>query len=192
MKTIQTLLAISFPQFMRNLIMLKSKFAVAAVLASALTMAGCATPYQPHGALGGFAETQLDNNVFRIAFSGNAYTSTEKAEIFILTRGAELTLENGYRFFQVIQSSSTTSVHQGRSKPHTSNTIAMFKQRPSEGTSFNAQFVYDKYKYFVAGTLPPEEYEELKAKCTKQFYTPCPNKCKFEHGVCVPKYPKGE
>ena len=34
-------------------------------------LAGCATAYQPEGLTGGFDETQLDRNVFRVSFKGN-------------------------------------------------------------------------------------------------------------------------
>ena len=62
----------------------------------------CATPYQPGGAMGGFYETRIDENVYRVSFRGNAYTSLDKATYFTLLRCAELTLEKGYNHFLVI------------------------------------------------------------------------------------------
>lgn len=67
-----------------------------------LFLAGCATPYQTQGLTGGFSETQLDQNVFRVSFRGNAYTSSERAADFTLLRSAELAIENGYGYFIIV------------------------------------------------------------------------------------------
>jgi hypothetical protein len=73
------------------------KFLSAAIVIALL--AGCATPYQQHGYLGGFEETQLAPNVWRVSFKGNQYTSSERAEDFALLRAADLTLQSGYSYF---------------------------------------------------------------------------------------------
>lgn len=64
----------------------------------------CATPYQKQGFTGGFSETQLGENAFQITFKGNAYTSEERAADFTLLRSADLALENGYRYFIIVDS----------------------------------------------------------------------------------------
>jgi len=74
----------------------------AAVLVISCSLAGCATPYKSYGFAGGFSETQLDTNVFRVSFSGNGYTPAERAEDLALLRSAELTLKNGYTHFVII------------------------------------------------------------------------------------------
>ena len=71
-------------------------------LLTLLILGGCATPYQPEGAMGGFYETRIDENVYRVSFRGNAYTSLDKATYFTMLRSAELTLEKGYNHFLVI------------------------------------------------------------------------------------------
>jgi len=69
-------------------------------LALAITLlAGCATPYQKQGLMGGFEETQLAPNVWRVSFKGNGYTSTERVEDLVLLRSAELTLQSGFTHF---------------------------------------------------------------------------------------------
>ena len=70
---------------------------------------GCATAYQKSGFSGGYSETQLDENVFKVTFHGNGYTGRERVEDFTLLRSAELTLENGYKYFAVIDENSYTS-----------------------------------------------------------------------------------
>lgn len=69
-------------------------------------LAGCASTYKPEGFGGGFSETQLDTNVFRVSFRGNGFTSPERAEELTLLRSAELTLKNGFTHFAVINSQS--------------------------------------------------------------------------------------
>jgi hypothetical protein len=71
---------------------------------------GCATPYKPDGLTGGFSETQLDENVFKVSFSGNGYASKERAADFSLLRSAELALEHGYNFFIIVDASEYTKI----------------------------------------------------------------------------------
>lgn len=69
-------------------------------------LSGCATPYQQAGLAGGFNESQLDINVWRISFQGNGYTRSERAEDYALLRSADLTLMNGFSFFALADSRS--------------------------------------------------------------------------------------
>ena len=83
---------------------MRSIFSIAAIA----LLAGCATPYQPSGLSGGFSETQLDANVFRVSFRGNGYTGQERAQEMALLRSAELTLSNGFSYFVIVEDSSRT------------------------------------------------------------------------------------
>jgi uncharacterized protein YceK len=139
-----------------------------AVLVTALT--GCATAYQKESFSGGYSETQLAEYVFKVSFSGNGYTGRERAADMALLRSAELTLENGFRYFAVVDERSsssygtyttpttttasvnaygnsaygTTTTTGGQSflitKPSSTNLIMCFKDKP-EGFVFDAQFV---------------------------------------------------
>jgi len=73
------------------------------------TLAGCATSYQPEGFSGGFSETQLDKNVFRVSFKGNGYTHQDRAEEMTLLRSAEVTLNAGFTHFAIVDSQSRTA-----------------------------------------------------------------------------------
>ena len=73
-----------------------------ATLSFLLLIAGCATSYQAQSFSGGFSETQLDRNVFKVTFKGNGYTQSERAEDFALLRSAELTLKNGFSHFAIV------------------------------------------------------------------------------------------
>jgi hypothetical protein len=63
---------------------------------------GCATPYQQSGYRGGFTETRLAPDIFAISFAGNSFTSPERVSDFALLRAAELTLNNGYNRFTLL------------------------------------------------------------------------------------------
>lgn len=71
-------------------------------------LAGCATAYKQEGFTGGFSETQLGENIFQVSFKGNAYTSRERASDFSLLRSAELAMENGYKYFIIVESEKYT------------------------------------------------------------------------------------
>jgi hypothetical protein len=69
-------------------------------------LAACetATPYQPatvgaaHAA--GYAEQKLNDDLWRVTFSGNDLTSRETVERYLLYRAAELTVAQGFDWFR--------------------------------------------------------------------------------------------
>jgi hypothetical protein len=71
-------------------------------------LAGCATPYKGNGIAGGFSETQLSENVWRVNFQGNGYTRGERATDMALMRSADLALMNGFTHFAIADSKSDT------------------------------------------------------------------------------------
>jgi len=73
-------------------------------------LTGCATPYKSDGFMGGFSDTQLAPDVFRITFRGNAYTSAERAQDFAMLRAADLALQREFKFFAIVDESSSTAV----------------------------------------------------------------------------------
>lgn len=88
-----------------------------------LVISGCATTYQSNGFSGGYSETQLDENIFKVTFRGNGFTNRERTEDFTLLRSAELALQNGYKYFVIVNSETylSTSSH---TTPTTHNTTA--------------------------------------------------------------------
>lgn len=84
------------------------KSAAFALVALAATLAGCATPtpYQPNipgqAASGGFSEVRIEPDRFRVNFTGNSLTSRETVEGYLLFRAAELTTQNGYDWFSIV------------------------------------------------------------------------------------------
>jgi len=81
--------------------------AIAASLALAGLLSACATatPYQPNipgqATSGGYSEQRIEPNRFRVTFAGNSLTSRETVEGFLLFRAAELTVQEGYDWFEI-------------------------------------------------------------------------------------------
>jgi uncharacterized protein YceK len=76
------------------------------VFVAVLLLFGCATTYQHQGLTGGYTDTQLGENLFRVTFRGNGYTRPERAADLALLRCAELALQHGFQYFVVIDAAS--------------------------------------------------------------------------------------
>ena len=137
-----------------------------------LLSAGCAliyptpTTYGPYGKLGGYKETKIQDDVFKVGFYGNAYISSNQAENFALLRSAEFTIENGYRYFVIVDRgteiqtdtnvwSTPDNVFGGQNthsrtdhKPRAWLTIQCFKEKPKNISVmiYDAQQVRDNIK----------------------------------------------
>jgi hypothetical protein len=81
----------------------KMKTSVVLIIAAFL-LASCATDYQKQGFSGGFSETRLSENIFRVSFGGNVFTSRERASDFNLLRSAEIALKSGFSYFVIVNS----------------------------------------------------------------------------------------
>lgn len=78
---------------------------LAAVAVAAVTMwsVGCATQYSPGDTsiTGGYTEIRLAPAQWRVLVEGNGFTTRKEAEQILLRRCAELTLEQGKRYFEL-------------------------------------------------------------------------------------------
>jgi hypothetical protein len=76
------------------------------ILAVWVIAAGCAapqpTPYQPLQDSGGYEETRLQEDMYRVSFRGNRYTAEQDVIDLLYLRCAELTLDAGYSHFEVV------------------------------------------------------------------------------------------
>ncbi len=80
-------------------------FAAIAALGAGLAACVTPTPYQaaqPGHATGnfGYSSYKIDGSHWRVSFAGNSLTSRETVEKYLLYRAAELTVEQGYDWFQ--------------------------------------------------------------------------------------------
>mgnify|MGYP003608477220 FL=1 len=88
--------------------MSRKSAAIVASLALTALLGACttATPYQPNvtgqKVQGGYSEQQVETDRFRVTFSGNILTSRETVEGYLLYRAAELTVQQGYDWFEIV------------------------------------------------------------------------------------------
>lgn len=88
------------------------------------TLGGCATAYQTGNHFtGGFEETALAPNIYRVRFEGNGYTSASRAQDLALLRSADLTLQKGFKYFGLADANSSSSLSTYRT-PTTTTTNA--------------------------------------------------------------------
>jgi hypothetical protein len=86
--------------------MRKKILVLAAALAVTTGLAACETPtpYQPAirgQTSGGFSESRIEADRWRVTFAGNSMTSRETVEAYLLFRAAELTTQQGFDWFSV-------------------------------------------------------------------------------------------
>lgn len=78
------------------------------MLAAVATLAACATatPYQPAERGYGYSEQRIEQNRYRVTFTGNSDTPKQTVENYLLYRAAELTLQSGYDYFVLVTDST--------------------------------------------------------------------------------------
>lgn len=85
----------------------------ATIALGALVLAACGTPtpYAPLDARGyGHTAQQIEENRFRVSFSGNALTDRRTVENYLLYQAAEVTLARGRDYFVVIDRDTEADV----------------------------------------------------------------------------------
>lgn len=76
---------------------------ITACLLFGLVLSGCmSTPYQPTGLTGGFSEMHIKDNVWRISFGGNGFTTRETVQTYWLYRVSELAIAKGFDGFEIL------------------------------------------------------------------------------------------
>ena len=87
--------------------------AITEILAISFLFSACTgprpTPYQPLGPGGGFEQTRLQEDVYRVSFRGNRHTPEMDVLDFLYLRCAELTVDAGYTHFDVRESFGSLS-----------------------------------------------------------------------------------
>ena len=117
-----------------------------AALSAVCLLAGCATAYQPDGISGGYSDRRLNDNTEQVSFRGDRFTSPEALHSFLLRRCADLTLKNGYKYFELvtpIESSAIVATAKVDGQFSVSTTIKMFngKDLASEARAYDAAAV---------------------------------------------------
>ena len=55
-----------------------------------VVLVACATPYQPKGAMGGYADSKIADDTYHVTFAGNGYTGLDDAQHYVMRRAGEL------------------------------------------------------------------------------------------------------
>ena len=82
---------------------------LAAVGSGALLLAGCMTetPFRPATGTGfyrtGYTDRQVEKDRWLVTFAGNTVTDRDTVERYLLFRAAQLTVQNGYDYFVMVQ-----------------------------------------------------------------------------------------
>lgn len=71
-----------------------------------LLLVACATPYQPMGFDGGYSDMALSRDTYKVSFRGNGLTLQDHVQTFLLRRCAELTIQQGYKYFIILDSNT--------------------------------------------------------------------------------------
>lgn len=92
------------------------RFALAAAALGALAAcAGTPTPYAPAGSDGfGFREQRVESDRYIVTFSGNKSTSPDAVADLALRRAADLTLTQGYDWFEIVSRNDAVDQSGGR------------------------------------------------------------------------------
>jgi hypothetical protein len=80
-------------------------------MTTALLLTGCSTMQErTFASLGHFEQFQLNDALFRVSYVGNGYTRQSDAEEITLLQAARVSLQHGYRYFQITDDPSTSKV----------------------------------------------------------------------------------
>lgn len=84
---------------------LRSAAAAATLGAAALVACATQTPYGPAASSWGYGyeDTQIEENRYKISFKGNSVTDLDTVETYLLYRAADLTLQSGYDWFEIVE-----------------------------------------------------------------------------------------
>lgn len=130
-------------------------FSLSAAALCLLAACATATPYGPAAQGGGygFSDQRIESNRFRITFRGNSSTPRDVVENSLLYRAAELTVDQGYDHFVVIENDTeTTSSFRGSSYP-------AFYGRYGFGHPFHRPFnAFPYYAYGFGWGYPYDTY----------------------------------
>ncbi len=104
------------------------------VLAAALVACASVTPYQPQAKGYGYTEQKLEDNRYRVVFTGSPRTPRDTVQDYLLYRAAELTLERGQDYFVIVDNSAQEQATAG-SSPSVGFGIGGFRVGGSGGVS---------------------------------------------------------
>ena len=135
------------------------------VLVALLALAGCATGYSSKGLTGGFSETRMGERVYQVRFEGNGLVTQERVSAFLLRRCAELTLENGFRWFAIANQDGGATVSGASgwivSYPHREATIRFLDKESDDPGPLDSVFIIRETDKRAGGKLSEKARQTL-------------------------------
>ncbi len=118
---------------------------------------GCATSYHRDGVTGGYSDTQLASDEFRVVFSGNVHTSDEQARDYALLRASQVTFQHGFHCFAITDEKHAMHSDPAHHlivlfyQPMEELTIRCYKGRPDGISSYDVALLQQsmKEKYHI-------------------------------------------
>lgn len=104
-------------------------------------LSACATGYQREGVfLNGYSDYKAASNQFVVTFRANEFTPQEKVLKYVMKRAAEITIQNGYHYFLIIDEMNH-QIKKGKSFSYPSCRISIqcFHEAPSHGVFIDAR-----------------------------------------------------
>jgi len=131
---------------------------VVTVIGASIILSSCATPYQPEGLTGGYKDFEINKNTYQVLFRGNGWTSASVVRRYVLRRAAELTLQNHYKYFLVLNG------HTGEkdSAIQTPTTINSYSNDSYNGNIYGGNYSGYGYSNSYATINPGSTYEIKK------------------------------
>tara|TARA_R110000751_G_scaffold80214_15_gene161911 strand:- start:25823 stop:26362 length:540 start_codon:yes stop_codon:yes gene_type:complete len=144
------------------------------IIAGTILLAACATSYQPNNRWtgGGFSEIPIAADAYKVTVKGNGYTSSERTNEMALLRSAELTRDNGFNYFIVVDSEeyqstsqfvtpgSSTSTTTGSASAYSFGNRAYATGVANTNTTYTPPQIYTTFKPNVAMVVKfvPDEF----------------------------------
>lgn len=116
-------------------------------------LTACATPYGKMSLMGGVEAQQIDERIVRVSARGNAFTDIARVRDYALLKAAQVTLDNKYRYFAVVQGSdaSTTGTiaSGGSSTTYTTGSVHAFGNTATGSATSQTYYTPRTYTNFV-------------------------------------------
>jgi hypothetical protein len=114
---------------------------VSVFLLSLICFIGCATrtKYKPMAKDGGYAETEISNNLYMVRFAGNAHTNRNDANLFTYLRAIEICTEKGFKVARVYETKDlSTSQTVQKTSNYSYNSPTYFSATANTNTNYQA------------------------------------------------------
>lgn len=127
-------------------------------LLAASLLASCATGYQPSNGSTGYSDTQLQQDMFKVSYAGNAGTNHGMAKDMVLMRAAHLAMDHGFNYFVIVDSKPARTQAQRKA------IVSRKEMREDIATGADSRFALQGFDLYDG---KPEQTDIVKCYTTK-------------------------